>query len=195
MEALEGKLTLKEKQLSALKAELNAAKKRGSITRARAALVRDEIKKLERKKEQLQGETKRTESELHILKKMENLHVQSLNEAQQEKEKLQSLIAEKEKEFRAAHDKLEEKENELRGHKMEAERVGRRLEEVDREVEERNRQIMELERDRAELRADLQSERRRVDMLLEKTISCSTPQIYNSQKVYTSHSYSYFQLL
>ena len=66
---------------------------------------------------------------------MQDLHAQSLEEASREKEDLQNLIAEEERELKAAQDKLEEKEKELQEHKVEAERVGKRLEKVDRQVD------------------------------------------------------------
>ena len=134
MEVQEDRLEKKEKELSALEKEFNNVRKRGHATRAKATKMQDEAKKLEREKEQLQKEAKRMESEIHVLKKMQDLHAQSLEEASREKEELQNLIAEKERELKAAQDKLEMKEKELQEHKVEAERVGKRLEEVDREV-------------------------------------------------------------
>ena len=59
---------------------------------------------------------------------MRDLHAQSLEEASRVKEDLQNLIAEKERELKVAQDKLEMKEMELQEHKVEAERVGKRLE-------------------------------------------------------------------
>ena len=176
IEAQDDKLALNEKKLSKLTIEWEAVRKRGASTRARAMLVRDESKKLEKERKQLQREAKRMETEISALKEIQNLHAQCLDKSKQEKEELQDIIAEKESELRAAYDKLEEKETELRECKREVERVGRRLEEVDREVGEKKGRIRELERERAELRADLESERRRVDMLLEKATSCSSPQ-------------------
>ena len=185
IETQDDKLAQNEKQLSKLTIEWEAVRKRGASTRARAMLVRDEAKKLEKERKQLQYEAKRMETEIRALKEMQNLHTQNLDKSKQEKEELQDIIAEKESELRAAYAKLEEKERELQECKREVERVGRRLEEVDREVGEKNGRIRELERERAELHADLQSERRRVDMLLEKATSCSSPR---TDKV----RYSYF---
>lgn len=47
------------------------------------------------------------------------------------------------------------------------------------EVGEKNGRIRELERERAELRADIHSERRRVDMLLEKAVSSNLSQTHH----------------
>ena len=185
IETQDDKLAQNEKQLSKQTIEWEAVRKRGAITRARAMLVRDEAKKLEKERKQLQREAKRMETEICALKEMQNLRAQNLDKSMQEKEELQDIIAEKESELRATYAKLEEKERELQECKREVERVGRRLEEVDREVGEKNGRIREMERERAELRADLQSERRRVDMLLEKATSCFSPQ---TDKV----RYSYF---
>ena len=175
IETQDDKLALNKKELSKLTIEWEAVRQRGASTRARAMLVRDEARKLEKEREQLQREAKRMEIEIRALKEMQSLHAQSLDKSKQEKEELQDIIAEKESELRAAYDKLEEKDRELRECKREVERVGKKLEEVDREVGEKKGRIRELEREKAELRADLVSERRRVDILLEKA-TCSSPQ-------------------
>ena len=164
VETQEDRLALKDRELLALEMEFNKAKRRGSATRAKVVKMRDEAKALEREKEQLQKEMKRMEYEIRTLKRMQNLHLLSLDETNRKKEDLQNQIAEKGRELRAVYDRLEEKEKELREHKMEVEKLRMRLEEVNREVGEKTERIRELERERAELNADLQFERRRAQL-------------------------------
>ena len=54
---------------------------------------------------------------------------------------------------------------------MEMERMRMRLKEAEREVAEKNGRIINLERERAELRAEVQSERKTKDELLQKAFS------------------------
>ena len=162
---------MQRKQLSVMKTELKSAQERADTIRARATLVQDEGKRLDREKERLYCDAKRMESEIQLMKKMQSLQEQSLNEAKQEKKDFQNMIARKEKELKMAYRTLEEKDKELQENKIEMERVRRRLEEAEREVGEKNGRIMELERERAELRAEIQSERRTKDELLQKAFS------------------------
>ena len=151
-----------------MKTELKFARERATAIRARDTLVQDEAKRLDREKELLQCDAKQKEREIQLMKRMQSLQEQSLNEAKQEKKDFQSLIARKEEELKVAYKTLEGKEKELQENRMEMERVRRRLEEAEREVAERNGRIMELERERAELCAEIQSERKTKDELLQK---------------------------
>ena len=182
LEAREDKLALKEKEVTDLKAELNSAKERLSATRARAVLVQHKAKKLEKEKEHLQNEAKRMEDDINVLKKTQSSQMQSFDEARKD---FQILIDEKERLLRAVHDKLGEKEKELDEHKKEMEGVRRKLEEADKEVGERNGRIMELERERAELRAEIQSERKTKDELLQKAFSMCLSQNSRSKQVFS----------
>lgn len=105
------------RDLSPLESEINDARKRDSATRAKA-VEQDEAEKVETEKEQLHKGTL-MESGIHdnILKEMQNLLVQCLDEANREKETLQNEITEKERELSSAKDEKVELYTQLQSEK------------------------------------------------------------------------------
>ena len=105
------------RDLSPLESEINDARKRDSATRAKA-VEQDEAEKVETEKEQSHKGTL-MESGIHdnILKEMQKLLVQCLDEANREKETLQNEITEKERELSSAKDEKVELYTQLQSEK------------------------------------------------------------------------------
>lgn len=165
VEAQESKLMEKDQLISHLKSGLRRAENRVSVNQNRALRAENEVKTVERQKEQLQSKIDQMRDEIHELKKANAL---KLNQAKEDTEK---LVTEKESELREVNRKLEEKEMELHRQRMEIERVSRRLEEAEKDVAKKSNKIIEHEMEKVILRSELHTMIKKMEMLTESVWS------------------------
>ena len=175
--AHEEKLAAKDEEITHLRTGLRRKQNIASSIRERALLFENEAKNVERERGQLQSKAEQMHSEIVDLKKQQMAQAQAFSEVCKQREDLQIMIEEKEKELSKASHMLEEKDKELVEQKMEAERMGMRLKEAEEELVEKNNEITKLNEEVANLQLVLCSVTRHLDTLLREEVTlCLEPQ-------------------
>ena len=155
----DSKLAKIDKELDRQKTERRQNWERAASVREQAALVIEDVERLEQEKQDLVKEIEKKERELGYFKK---LHGQRILENHREKRDLQESIQTKEKEIHEAKDKLKENEKKLEKYKEKVHSLKKRIEEGVRELEICDGSIIQLEKEKAKVVADLESERMKV---------------------------------
>ena len=154
----DSKLAEIDKELDRQKTERRQNWESAASVREQAAVVIEDVERLEQEKEELLKEIEKKERELGYFKK---LHCQRLLENYHEKN-LQESIQAKEKEVQEAKAKLKENEKKLKEYKEKVHSLKKRIEEGVRELGKRDGSIIQLEKEKAKVVADLESERMKV---------------------------------
>ena len=155
----DSKLAEIDKELDIQKTERRQNMERAASVREQAAVVIEDVVRLEQEKQELLKEIEKKERELGYFKK---LHGQRLLENYSEKKDLQESIQAKEKELQEAKAKLKENEKKLEKYKEKVRSLKKRIEEGVRELGIRDGSIIQLEKEKAKVGADLESERMKV---------------------------------
>ena len=155
----DSKLAKIDKELDRQKTERKEKWERAASVREQAAVVIDDVERLEQEKQDLLKEIEKKERELGYFKK---LHGQRLLENYREKKDLQVSIQMKEKEIQEAKAKLKGNEKKLKKYKEKVHRLKKQIEEGVRELGIRDGSIIQLEKEKAKVVADLESERMKV---------------------------------
>ena len=159
VEKEDSKLAKIDKELDRQKTERRQNWERAAIVREQAAVVIEDVERLEQEKQELVKEIEKKERELGYFKK---LHGQRLLENYREKKDLQESIHTKEKEVQEAKAKLKENEKKLKKYKEKVHSLKKQIEEGVRELGIRDGSIIQLEKEKAKVVADLESERMKV---------------------------------
>ena len=155
----DSKLSKVDKELDRQKTEKRQNMKIAASVREQAAVVIEDVERLEQEKQELLKEIEKKERELGYFKK---LHGQRLLENYREKKDLQESIQTKEKEVQEAKAKLKENEKKLKEYKEKVCSLKKRIEEGVRELGIRDGRIIQLEKEKAKVIADLESKRMKV---------------------------------
>ena len=155
----DSKLAEIDKELDRQKTERRQDMERAASVREQAAVVIEDVERLEQEKQELLKEIEKNKRELGYFIE---LHGQRVLENYNEKRDLQESIQAKEKEVQEAKAKLKENEKKLKEYKEKVRSLKKRIEDGVKELGIRDGSIIQLEKEKAKVVADLESERVKV---------------------------------
>lgn len=140
------------------------------ILKQRFAQARKNALDVQAKATRLIDQRKKIEGQLEL----KQYELELLRSAEKDKQKLQKIIDSKDIEIKHLQEQLQVINAELEVTRKEGYDFREQLQQVTKELEVKSAEVRLIERSRMELRADLDSERKRVDMLLmQRTASAS----------------------
>ena len=140
------------------------------ILKQRFAQARKNALDVQAKATRLIDQRKKIEGQLEL----KQYELELLRSAEKDKQKLQKIIDSKDIEIKHLQEQLQVINAKLEVTRKEGYDFREQLQQVTKELEVKSAEVRLIERSRMELRADLDSERKRVDMLLMHMVHCCT---------------------